>query len=188
MVEKLSIKTKSAPEDLKKNIVQRYKSELKEDGAKKIASMEEMFREDAAKKAAKILINTMQRLSLPTSVETRAVLVKVPKDQIKGKIVGKEAKNIEAFEELLDVAVVFNDLPNTISISAFNLVTRRIAEKAIKKTHQKKRWNFERSGAKNNKRSRKRRRIIWNREKSPRKDGNQNQQQRLHQGGGKASI
>ena len=60
------------------------------------------------------------------------MLIKVPKDNIKGKIVGRDGKNILAIEKELDCSIVFNDLPNTISISAFNLVVRRVAEKTIK--------------------------------------------------------
>ncbi|MBD3360967.1 DUF3552 domain-containing protein, partial [Candidatus Peregrinibacteria bacterium] len=133
IIEKLSAKTSKSTEELRENLLRKYKTELEEEGAKKLADQEESLKENASKIAGKIVVNTMQRLCSPTSVETRAVLIKVPKDHIKGKIVGRNGENIKAFEEQLDVAVVFNDLPNTISVSAFNLVTRRIAEKAIEK-------------------------------------------------------
>jgi ribonucrease Y len=131
--EKLSKKTAQSPETVKENIIRKYESEIREDGKKRESDILEALKEDAPKQAKKILITSMQRLSSPTSVETRSVLIKVPRDNIKGKIVGKDGRNILALEKELDAAIVFNDLPNTISISAFNLVIRRIAEKTIKK-------------------------------------------------------
>lgn len=131
--ERLSKITGQSSEAVKENLLRRYKSEITEDGKKRESDMLEALKEDAPKQAKKILITSMQRLCSPTSVETRAVLIKVPKDNIKGKIVGKNGQNILALEKELDAAIVFNDLPNTISISAFNLVIRRIAEKTIKK-------------------------------------------------------
>lgn len=129
--EKLSLKTGETLLSLKEKILKNYKKELEEDEKKKLSSIVEVLKEDAPKQARKTLLTAIQRLCSPTSVETRIVLIKVPKDSIKGKIVGKDGKNILELEKKLDVAMVFNDLPNTISISAYNLVTRRIAEKTI---------------------------------------------------------
>lgn len=127
----LAEKSGKKEEDLKKEVVNRYKAELEQDYDHRLANVVEEAKEKAPRLAQKLIINAIQRLCSPTSVEQRAVHVIVPKDIIKGKIVGKDAKNILKFEELLDVDVVFNDLPNTISISAFNLVNRRIAQKAL---------------------------------------------------------
>lgn len=132
-VEKLSEKTKQNPAELKEDIIMKYKNELEEEELDKIAKTEEFYKENAEKIARKILVTVMQRLCSPTSVESRAVHIKVARDQAKGKIVGKDAKNIKEFEEILGVDVVFNDLPNTISVSCFNLVTRRIAQRALEK-------------------------------------------------------
>lgn len=127
----LAEKSGKKEEELAKEVVNRYKAELEQDHNHRLANTVEEAKEKAPRLAQKLIIEAIQRLSSPTSVEQRAVHVIVPKDIIKGKIVGKDAKNILKFEELLDVDVVFNDLPNTISISAFNLVNRRIAQKAL---------------------------------------------------------
>ena len=132
--EKLSKITGKSKEAAHSEIMKKYEVELRENGKRKLANEEENFKEEAGKIAKKILLYSMQRITTPTSVETRAVLIKVPKDNIKGKIVGRDGVNVLALEkELEDVAVIFNDLPNTISVSCFNLVKRRIAEKTIKK-------------------------------------------------------
>lgn len=133
MKEKLTSKTGESAEVVKEKILKQYKKDLEQDEKRKLSDMVEAIKEDAPKTAKKVLITSMQRLCSPTSVETRSVLIKVPKDNIKGKIVGKGGRNILALEEELDVSIIFNDLPNTISVSAFNLVIRRVAEKTIKK-------------------------------------------------------
>ncbi len=132
-LKKLSEKTGTTVEGLKEQILSEYKIQLEKENEEKLANIEETLKEEANKRAKKILITIMQRLSSPTSVETRIVHVKVPKDHVKGKILGKNAQNILKLEELLDVDIIFNDIPNTISISAFNLVNRRIAQRAIEK-------------------------------------------------------
>lgn len=134
-VEKLSQKAGKKVDELKKDIIDSYTKDLEHEEMEKLAIIEEGLKENAVKQAKAYLVSTMQRLTSPTSVENRAVEVRVPQDHIKGKIVGRDAKNIEEFENLMgpDVAIVFNDMPNIISISCFNLFNRRIAQKAMEK-------------------------------------------------------
>ncbi len=132
-VEDLSKKAGKTVEQQKEEILNSYTVNLENEMVEKLAKEEEFLKESAQKTAQNILINVIQRISSPTSVESKSVNIFVPKDFIKGKIVGKNGKNIQAFEEQLDVAVIFNDLPNVISVSCFNLVTRRIAQVAIEK-------------------------------------------------------
>ncbi len=133
VVEELGRKTGASIEDVKKDLINRYTKELEQEYLEGMAKKEEYMKENAEKIAKKIIISSIQRLCSPTSVETRAVNVEVAKDHIKGKIVGKNAENILALEKLLTADIVFNDLPNTISISAFNLVERRIAQRTIER-------------------------------------------------------
>jgi len=132
-VKLLAEKSKKTEEEAKEEILRRYEGELSADKEKKLAIVVEQTKENAHRIAQKIIISAIQRLCSPTSVEPRAILVEVPKDIIKGKIVGKDAKNILYLEEILKVDIVFNDLPKTISLSSFNLVDRRIAQKVIMK-------------------------------------------------------
>jgi ribonuclease Y len=132
-LEKLSAKTGLTPVEVKERIINQYRKELEEENEERIITLEEDLKENAVKIAKKILTSTIQRLSSPTSVESRILQITVPQDHIKGKIVGKEGKNIEELEKALDVDVIFNDLPNTISISCYNLINRRIAQMTIEK-------------------------------------------------------
>ncbi len=131
--EKLSLKAGESPSSVKEKILEEERVGLELANGEKPVMMEEKVKENANKIAKNIIVGCMQRLSSPTSVEARALTVKVPKDFIKGKIVGKEACNIKIVEELLEVYIVFNDLPQTISISGYNLVVRRVAQKTIEK-------------------------------------------------------
>ena len=131
--EVLSQKAGKKEEEIKKEIIKKYEVEIEQDYKQKVVNIIEDAKERAPRLAQRIIVEVIQRLTSPTSVEQRAVNVDVPKDIIKGKIVGKGAANILYFEQNLDVDVIFNDLPNTISVSAFNLVNRRIAQKALEK-------------------------------------------------------
>lgn len=124
----LLAKLKTTKEQLKEEVIQQYKNETPE-----FFVDEESMKEELTKKARAIVVSCLQRLTSPTSVESRAVHIIVPRDLIKGKIVGKDACNIKALEERIDVAIVFNDLPQVISVSAFNLVERRVAQRTIEK-------------------------------------------------------
>ncbi len=133
IIEKLAEKTKKSPKELKEDVLRKHEAELKTENKEKIMKTEESLKENAEKNAKRMIIGVIQRLCSPTSVETRVVAVKVKNDRVKGKIVGERAENVKTIEDALDVDIVFNDMPNTISISGFALVKRRIAQKAIEK-------------------------------------------------------
>lgn len=138
IVKKLSQKTMKEPDELKEEVLKKHEAELKIENKEKIAKTEEMLKENAEKKAKRMIIGVIQRLCSPTSVETRVVTVKVKNDRTKEKIVGKNAENVKLLEEKLEVDIVFNDMPNTISLSGFALVKRRTAQKAMEKLVKKK--------------------------------------------------
>jgi len=134
VIEKLSVKVGKTVSSLKEDILAENEAILKTEKLERLAILEEKTKETAVKQAKSLLVGTIQRMTSPTSVETRAVIVKVPKDNIKGKIVGKNGRNIRYLEEKLpEVAIVFNDIPQSISFSCFNLVNRRIAQKTAEK-------------------------------------------------------
>lgn len=131
--EKLASITGESAEKIKEDLLEKNAKELEMENLEKLSKREEVLKEGVDKQAKKILVEVIQRICSSTSVERRAVQIEVPKDHIKGMIIGKDGRNILAFEEELSVDIVFNDLPNVISISAFNLVDRRIAQVAMEK-------------------------------------------------------
>lgn len=135
---KLSSMAKTSAEDIKKELLYRNEEELTEENKKKIIAVEDYYKENGKKLGAIILTSVIQRLGTPTSVESKTGFIKVPKDYIKGKIVGKDGKNIEEIEKELDAAIIFNDLPQTISISSYDLIAKAVAQKTIEKLITKK--------------------------------------------------
>lgn len=133
IIEKLSKKTGQDTAKIKEKIISDFKREIEERYTENSKYIEEDQKEEAMAQAKRIIVSSLQKLSSPTSVESRAVHVRVFKDHMKGKIVGEGAKNVIHMEKELGVAIVFNDLPQTISVSAFNLVNRRIAQRALEK-------------------------------------------------------
>ncbi len=133
VLENLAKKSEKTPIQVRDEIMEEEEKQLQLENAERLARMEEVLKENAEKTARRIIIDVIQRLATTSSVESRAVNITVLNDMVKGKIVGKDGANILAFEELLNVDIVFNDLPNTISISAFSLVDRRIAQVAMEK-------------------------------------------------------
>ena len=128
---KLIEKSGQKTEDVRESILNRYKSELEEENVERLARREEQLKENAPKIAKNIIISTIQRLCSPTSVEPKYIYIKVPRDHIKGNIVGKNAENVKRIEKVLDIDIIFNDMPNTILVSSYNLMRRRIGEKVI---------------------------------------------------------
>ncbi len=131
---KLSQKTGLKKENLKEQVLTTYRQEAEAYSQERLVKLEEDVKENATKIAKKILQNSMQRLSSPTSVETKTVLIKIQRDFVKGKIVGRNAENLAELERIFpEVDIIFNDLPNTISVSCYNLVLRRTAQLVLEK-------------------------------------------------------
>lgn len=93
------------------------------------------YAEDMAPKRARgILTGVMNRYSEPSSVDRFPNFITIPYDKVKGRIIGKEGRNIAYFEKKADVSVIFNDGdPNTLTVSCFHLLRREIALRALTK-------------------------------------------------------
>lgn len=130
-LEKTAEKIGSTIEKEKESMISRLKQRTETENAISLEKSEERTKENAEKEAREILINTIQRLESPTSVEKKGEEIQVLKDYMKGKIVGPQAKNVQALEETLDVNIIFNDAPNIITIVSYNLLNQRIASKTI---------------------------------------------------------
>jgi ribonucrease Y len=100
---------------------------------KKIKISEERAKEEADKKANKIIALAIQRLSQEVTAESTVTLVPLPSDDLKGKIIGREGRNITAFEMATGVDVIVDDTPGAVLISGFDLVRRYIAKTALEK-------------------------------------------------------
>ena len=93
-------------------------------------------REDADKKAREIVALAIQRCASEVTSEQTTTVVSLPSEEMKGRIIGKEGRNIRTFEQMLGVEVIVDDTPDAVIISGFNSVRRHIAKIALEKLIQ----------------------------------------------------
>ncbi len=126
-------------EALEEEAVKKLEIELKKESEERLKKLEEYCKENADKWAKTILLEAMQKISTPTSTEKKNAQIHVPKDSLKAELVGRRGENIKELEALLEANIVFNDFPDTISISSHNLLNRHIAEITIEKLFKSRR-------------------------------------------------
>ena len=130
MLEKIAGLTR---EDAKAELVARLDSEMKHETALKIAEYEERFKEEADAKAKDILSLAIQRCAADHVSEVAISVVQIPSDDMKGRIIGREGRNIRAIENLTGVELIIDDTPDVITVSGFDPVRREIARIALEK-------------------------------------------------------
>lgn len=120
-------------DEAKKLILEATKDKLKEEIAKEIREAENEAREESDKRAREILVEAMQKGATDYVAEYTVSNVKIPDEEIKGRIIGKEGRNIRAFEQATGVDVDLDETPNVIRLSSFDSVRREIARVALEK-------------------------------------------------------
>ena len=120
-------------EQAKAELVERLDSEMRHATAQKIAEYEEVFREESEAKAKDILSLAIQRCAADHVSEIATSSVQIPSDEMKGRIIGREGRNIRTIETLTGVELIIDDTPDIITVSGFDPVRREIARIAIEK-------------------------------------------------------
>ncbi len=129
-LEKISkMSSEEAREQLFKNIETEYDKELHE----RMQKLEEFARDELDKKAQNILVYSLQRYASSQAQEVSTTAVTLPSDDIKGRIIGKEGRNIRTLETLTGVELIVDDTPETIVVSGFDPVRRHIAKITLDK-------------------------------------------------------
>jgi ribonuclease Y len=116
-----------AKEELLKDIEKKYE----EDILIKIQKLENTNEEKLDRRAKDILATSIQRLAASTASELMTTIVSIPNNEIKGKIIGKEGRNIRAFERAAGVELIVDDTPGSIVISSFDPIRRQVARLAL---------------------------------------------------------
>ena len=120
-------------EEAKAELVARLDSEMQHETALKIAEYEEKFRDEADGKAKDILSLAIQRFAADHVSEIAISVVEIPGDEMKGRIIGREGRNIRTIENLTGVELIIDDTPDVITVSGFDPVRREIARIALEK-------------------------------------------------------
>jgi len=118
-------------EEAKEEILRATEKKYEEDILARIQKLEIFGEEKYEDKAKEILTTAIQRLGNSVASDVMSTIVNIPSDEMKGKIIGKEGKNIKAFERATGVEVIVDDTPGAITISSFDPVRRQIARVAL---------------------------------------------------------
>ncbi len=123
--------SKLSRDDAKKELFERLEETVSEDLAKTLRSKVDLMRQHADEEAANIIVQSIQRYASTTTNESTTTVVKIESEDIKGKIIGREGRNINAFEMLTGVDVIIDDSPGTVTISCFDMFRRYVAKIAL---------------------------------------------------------
>jgi ribonuclease Y len=120
-------------EDAKAQLLEAVREEADRDAVRLAKSIEREAREEAEERAREIVITTMQRVAAEHTAEHTVSTVHLPNDEMKGRIIGREGRNIRALEQATGVDLIIDDTPETVVISAFDPVRREVARLALTK-------------------------------------------------------
>lgn len=120
-------------DEAKTILFQKVEEEVKGEIIERVKKLEVEERKMAKEKAKSILADAIQRYAAEVAVESTATIVPLPSDDMKGRIIGKEGRNINAFEQATGVDVIVDDTPGSIVVSGFDLMRRHIAKVALER-------------------------------------------------------
>jgi ribonucrease Y len=123
-------------EEARELLLKKVEEDAKEDLIAQIKKAEKELQDDAKERAKSIIVDALQRYAAETTMESTATIVNIPSDDMKGRIIGREGRNINTFEELTGIDVIVDDTPGSIVISGFDLVRRYIAKIALERLLQ----------------------------------------------------
>jgi len=118
-------------EEARQMLLTRVEEESRHEAAKLAKRIEEEAREDAEREAHKIISLAIQRCAVDHVAETTVSVVPLPNDEMKGRIIGREGRNIRSFENMTGVDLIIDDTPEAVVISGFDAVRREIARVAL---------------------------------------------------------
>jgi len=120
-------------EEAKKSLIDEMTEEAKHDSAKRIRVIEEGAKEEAVRKAQKIVALAIERLAGDFVAERSVTVFPLPNDELKGKIIGREGRNIRALEAATGIDLIVDDTPETVIISGHNPIRREVARLSLEK-------------------------------------------------------
>jgi len=123
-------------EDARSILLEAVREEAEHDAVKLSRAIERRAREEAQEKARDIIVTAMQRVAADHTAEHTVTVVHLPNDEMKGRIIGREGRNIRALEQATGVDLIIDDTPETVVLSGFDPVRREVARLALTKLIQ----------------------------------------------------
>ena len=120
-------------DEAKEELINRVESEVKHELAQRLSELETQFKEDADAKAKNIISLAIQRCAADHVAESTVSVVSLPNEDMKGRIIGREGRNIQMLEKLTGVELIIDDTPEAITLSGFDPVRREIARLTLEK-------------------------------------------------------
>ena len=120
-------------EQAKEYLLKTVEDEVKHDTAVMVKTLESRAKEEADKKAKELVVNAIQRCAADHVAETTISVVQLPNDEMKGRIIGREGRNIRTLETLTGVELISDDTPEAVVLSGFDPIRREIARIALEK-------------------------------------------------------
>ena len=122
-------------DEARQMVIDRVQKEAFHDAAATVREIEARAKEEGEKKARNIIALAIQKCAADHVAETTVSVINLPNDDMKGRIIGREGRNIRALETATGVDLIIDDTPEAVIVSAFDPVRREIARLAIEKTH-----------------------------------------------------
>ena len=120
-------------EQAKEYLLKTVEEEVKIDTAKMVKELESRAKEEAGKKAKEFVVNAIQKCAVDHVSETTISVVQLPNDEMKGRIIGREGRNIRTLETMTGVDLIIDDTPEAVILSGFDPVRREVARIALEK-------------------------------------------------------
>jgi ribonuclease Y len=130
---KLEFVAQMTPDEARKELFAAVEKEARGDMARIIRQIEAEAREEGEKRARKLIADAIQRVASEHVAEVTRAVVTLPSEEMKGRIVGRNGRNIKAFEQAAGVDVIVDDTPDSVTVSCFDSVRREIGRRALAK-------------------------------------------------------
>jgi len=132
-LEQLELISGLSSTEAKQKLLEAMEIEIQEESSRRLREWEAKLKEQADEKAQEILSQVIQRCASDVVAETTASVVPLPSDEMKGRIIGREGRNIRSLEQATGVDLIIDDTPGTVTLSSFDPVRREIARLSLTK-------------------------------------------------------
>jgi ribonuclease Y len=132
-IQQLELISGISSEEAKKFLAEALEGEVREDVSRRVNEIETQLKEEAAEKAREIITLAIQRCATDVVSETTVSVVPLPSDEMKGRLIGREGRNIRALEGATGVDLIIDDTPEAVTISSFDPLRREVARLALER-------------------------------------------------------